>query len=200
VSSSSQPVGSPDHERILVVRAQAGDRAAANELLELLYDQLWRVARRMLGNDSDAYDATQDTLIKIVTGLHTFDGNSQVRTWAYRIAQNTCIDALRKRQRTPEPVDTQAELAHSAQWNSSRHGEVELRLDLDRAMDQLLPEVRSVIVLRSVMDLDYETIAEILDLPIGTVRSRLSRGRSQLTELLDGGNQTNDTNVQREDS
>jgi RNA polymerase sigma-70 factor (ECF subfamily) len=170
----------------LVAAAQGGDRYALDQLLRRHYERIHAVCRRLAGSTRDADDACQEALIKIVRSLPRFDGRSSFGTWAYRIATNASLDELRKRQRRPslhavdedhrpELVDTQAN-GYAEQFPD--------RLLLDDALDRLPEDLRIAVVLRDVADLDYAEIAEALDVPIGTVKSRISRGRAALAALL----------------
>jgi len=177
----------PDDAR-LVERAQGGDTAAMNELLERHYGRIHAVCRRITGSASDADDASQEAMIRIVRGLAKFDGRSQFGTWAYRIATNVSLDELRRRRRRPqlhvvrdpdvgppEPVDPLADRTVEAPVD---------RIVLDAAIAALPPDFRAPLVLRDVGDLDYAEIAEALDIPIGTVKSRIARGRRQIADQL----------------
>ena len=165
-----------------------GDRQALDTLLQRHYDSLHRLCRRMCGNDADADDATQEALLAVVRGLPSFDGRAAFPTWAHRVTVNACLDELRRRGRRPTPSE-QADLDSGPGAlhvvGGPEPGEaVALRLDLDAALGRLAPEVRAAVVLRDVGGHDYAAIAAILDIPIGTVRSRISRGRSRLAELV----------------
>lgn len=178
----------------LIDAARAGDRFALDQLLRRHYDRIHAVCRRIAGPSRDADDATQEALIKIVRNLPRFDGRSSFGTWAYRIATNAALDELRKRKRRPtlqvveddqtaggiEPVDAMSE---------RRIASVADRLALDEALAELPDEFRSAVVLRDVADLDYAEIAEVLDVPVGTVKSRIARGRRQLADRLRLGDQ-----------
>jgi RNA polymerase sigma-70 factor (ECF subfamily) len=170
----------------LVAAAQGGDRFALDQLLRRHYDRIHAVCRRVAGGTRDADDACQEALIKIVRNLPRFDGRSSFGTWAYRIATNASLDELRKRQRRPslhavdeahrpETVDPAANV-HTERFPD--------RLLLDDALDQLSDDLRIAVVLRDVADLDYAEIAEVLDVPVGTVKSRISRGRAALAVEL----------------
>lgn len=132
-------------------------------------------------------------MIRIVRGLESFDGRSSFSTWAYRIATNTALDELRKRNRRPQlhRVDPDREpgtvtelpdaLAHR------RIDGVVDRIAIDEAIAELPVDYRVAVVLRDVADLDYDEIAEVLGVPVGTVKSRIARGRARLVREL--GNQ-----------
>jgi RNA polymerase sigma-70 factor (ECF subfamily) len=166
----------------LVALAQGGDRSAADALLRRHYETIYAVCRRMLGQDADAQDATQDALLAIVKGLPRFDGRASVRTWIYRIAINTCLDELRRRRRRPEPDHELVERRVATLHDPSEA--IDARLTLDALLEQLPSEYRAAVVLRDIADLEYAAIAEVLGIPDGTVRSRISRGRLHLSRIV----------------
>ncbi|MCU1346153.1 MAG: putative polymerase subfamily sigma factor [Acidimicrobiia bacterium] len=166
-----------DHE--LVRHAQAGDRASLEQLLRRHHDRIWAIARRIVGNDADAADATQEALLAVVRGLPRFDGRSAFTTWMYRVVTNTCLDELRRRNRRPRPVETFPEASH-VDPDPVEH------MVIDAALAELSPEFRAAVVLRDVAGLDYAAIAEVLNIPPGTVRSRIARGRAALAVALTG--------------
>ncbi|MGV3758032.1 MAG: RNA polymerase sigma factor, partial [Actinomycetota bacterium] len=182
-----------DPDEALVAAARDGDRAALDALLRRHHDRVHALCRRLAGNEADALDATQEALIAIVRGLPRFDGRARFSTWVHRVATNACLDELRRRgrrpivglpdERDPEtagPVpDPRAQAATEA---------VADRIELDGALARLRPEFRAAVVLRDLCELDYAEIAEVLDLPPGTVRSRIARGRAQLAGHLGPGN------------
>jgi RNA polymerase sigma-70 factor (ECF subfamily) len=167
----------------LVDRAVRGDAAAVERLLRDHYDLVRAVCHRIVINASDAEDATQHAMISIARALPRFDHRSKFSTWAYRIATNAALDEIRRTRRRPRPVDDSALSAATASVDSPTDAVVD-QLDLESALEQVTPEYRQVLVLRHVADLDYADIADTLGLPIGTVRSRLARGRAQLMDLL----------------
>jgi RNA polymerase sigma-70 factor (ECF subfamily) len=174
----------------LVVAARQGDSTAMDQLLRRHYDRVHAVCRRIAGSTRDADDAAQEAMIRIVRNLDRFDGRAAFGTWAYRIATNAALDELRRRRRRPqlhtvgdddprprttEPVD---ELAH-------RHIDgVSDRMAIDEALAALPDDFRVPVVMRDVGDLDYAEIAEELGVPIGTVKSRIARGRRLLVDEL----------------
>jgi len=178
-----------------VLAAQGGDRAALDALLRRHHDRIHAVCRRLAGNEADALDATQEALIAIARGIRRFDGRAAFSTWAYRVATNACLDELRRRRRRPTPglPDDLDEAQTGGAGGRSRSGGVEGipdRLAIDAALAQLPVEFRAPVVLRDLCDLDYAEIAEVLDIPPGTVRSRIARGRGQLARLLEPRNQS----------
>ena len=177
--------GPDDHE--LVAAAQAGDRRALDALLRRHYDRVHAVCRRIAGSSRDADDAAQEAMISIVRGLPRFDGRAQFSTWVYRIATNAALDELRRRKRRPalHVVSDEREPAEPTDPLADREvtGVVD-RMAIDAALDELPEEFRAAVVLRDVADLDYAEIATALGVPVGTVKSRIARGRGQLTALL----------------
>ena len=226
-------------------RARRGDRGALELLLTSHYDRVHALCRRMLGNDADALDATQEALLAVVRAIGRFDGRSSFGTWIYRIAANACIDEMRRRRRRPVvglPLDghdhvvggprglARARRSETSLWveteapagssgvsgravaheassearasvaRASVAGPVSLasqtcdpaetaaaRIDVDAALARLTTESRTAIVLRDFYDLPYKEIAEVLGIPIGTVRSRIARARATLADLLSSG-------------
>ena len=139
----------------------------------------------MLGNEADADDATQEALIAIVRGLPAFDARARLSTWAYRIAVNAALDELRRRQRRARPEDMTLEAKDRAEVGSHDDPErIGDQMDVDAALGRISPEFRAAVVLRDLCGLDYAEIAEVLDIPPGTVRSRIARGRAALVPLL----------------
>lgn len=192
---TSAPMVTVD-DRALVAQAQAGERAALDELLRRHYDRIYAICRRIAGNDADAADATQEALMSIVRGLAKFDNRSKFSTWSYRVATNACLDELRRRKRRPTPaiVDEHEGWAeHNADEREPAFDEqFALRDELQTALNQLPEEFRAPVVLRDCGGLDYAEIAETLGIPPGTVRSRIARGRTKLAELVRQGNQQPD--------
>lgn len=121
----------------------------------------------------------------IVRGLPRFDGRSTFKTWSYRVATNACLDEIRRRNRRPIAVMDTPEPTSDDPLLDQRAAD---RLTIDEAVQQLPEEFRLPVVLRDVAGFDYADIAETLDIPPGTVRSRIARGRRQLAGIL--GNQT----------
>jgi RNA polymerase sigma-70 factor, ECF subfamily len=174
----------PSLQARLVDAARAGDRGALDQLLRLHHDRIWKVCRRITGNDTDAADATQEALIAIVRGLARFDGRAAFGTWCYRIATNACLDELRRRRRRPSVGADDVAVEQSVSAAPMVERVVTDRITVDAALASLSDEFRMPVILRDLCDLDYQEIAEVLDIPAGTVRSRISRGRSALAGLL----------------
>ena len=180
----------------LVAAAQAGDRAALDILLRRHIDLIHAVCSRLAGNPADAADATQEALIAIVRGLPRFDRRAAPRTWMYRVATNACLDELRRRGRRPR-LGLDDAMAEQSEPGPPLDRTVTDRLTLDDALARLPDEFRVAVVLRDVQGMDYAQIAEVLQIPLGTVRSRIARGRKALAADLDG-NQDRSGQRQRE--
>jgi RNA polymerase sigma-70 factor (ECF subfamily) len=147
------------------------------------YSRLFAVCRRLTGNEADAADATQEALIALSRGLANFRGASQFGTWAYRVAVNASFDELRRRKRRPDP---DPEVTMAADTRMDPVADCVDRVDIDVALRRLPHDFRAAVVLRDLCGLDYEEIASVLEIPIGTVRSRIARGRSALARVLAG--------------
>ena len=174
-------------DRELVTAAQDGDRDALDTLLRRHYDLVHAVCRRIAGGTRDADDAAQEAMIGIVRGLPRFDGRSSVSTWMYRIATNAALDELRRRRRRPalHVADDDGPVREDVDPVAHRRVDAVVdRLALDDARRRLPDEFRAAVVLRDVADLDYAEIADVLDVPVGTVKSRIARGRAQLVTML----------------
>lgn len=177
----------------LIKAAQAGERDAADALLRRHQDRIHTLCRRLTGNDADALDATQEAMIAIVRGLPRFDGRSTFSTWVYRVTTNACLDELRRRKRRaadamPEHEQVGDRSVTLAGGHRGFDDTAADRIDLDGALRRIPVEFRTAVVLRDVCRLDYAEIAEVLDVPAGTVRSRISRGRAALAAELDPPN------------
>ena len=177
-------------QRELVDLAQSGDRAAMNRLLESEYDRIFAVCRRIMGNDADAADGCQEALLSIVRGLGRFDNRSKFSTWAYRVATNACLDEIRRRKRRPMPSDEVVEMAVTGQSHDAQTTD---RIVVTTALDQLNDDFRLPVVLRDIVGCDYHEIATLLEIPPGTVRSRIARGRKHLSAAI--GNQNDASSV-----
>lgn len=167
----------------LVSAFVGGDRRAFEELMRAHEDRVFAVCLRVLTNREAALDAVQETFITVYRKAGQFSGESAFSTWLYRIAVNTCYDQLRRNKRhqaQPLPETSDPTDERSADLLTS----VELRPDLEEALSSLAPEFRTAVVLSDLEGLPLQTIADALDVPIGTVKSRVFRGRRLLAEYL----------------
>jgi RNA polymerase sigma-70 factor, ECF subfamily len=179
----------------LASAAAGGDRRALELLLDRHADRVHAVCRRVLANPDDALDAAQEALIAIARGIGRFDGRSAFTTWMYRVATNAALDEGRRRSRRPLPVEELPDAPPVPE--TPLESRVGARLDVDAALARLPEEFRVAVVLRDLCDLDYAEIAAVLDVPPGTVRSRIARGRAALADALgnhrrEGGRPTGD--------
>lgn len=147
--------------------------------------QVYRLAYRLTGNQHDAEDLTQDVFVRVFKSIHTFKPGT-VEGWLHRITTNLFLDSARRRQRIR--MDSMS-VAPDHVWGSTSgpaelHDEVELDADVAAALSSLNPEQRVAVVLCDIEGLSYEEIAKVLDVKIGTVRSRIARGRAALRESL----------------
>jgi RNA polymerase sigma-70 factor, ECF subfamily len=175
----------------LVAAARRGDRAALESLLRRHHDRVYALCRRVTGNDTDALDATQEALLAICRGLDRFDGRSAFTTWLYRVTTNACLDELRRKSRRPALVDDSSFFERAAPTRPIGDDTAD-RFDVDAALATLPPEFRAAVVLRDLCDLDYAEIARVLDVPAGTVRSRIARGRAAMAQALGNRNEPDD--------
>ena len=175
----------------LIGETLRGNPAAFGQLVTRYQDRLYNTLVHVVGSTDLAHDAVQDALVQAYVKLETFEQNSSFYTWLYRIAVNLAIS--RRRRERPmqsveqvreavghEPVDTAADPPDSRLEQRERAGQVQ------QGLAALSDEHRTILILREVENCSYEQIAEMLDLPIGTIRSRLHRARLQLREQLKG--------------
>lgn len=184
-------------DELLIRRAQRGDADAFEQLLLEHQKNVYNLCYRMAGNPDDAMDLSQETFLRAWRCLDQYQFASAFSTWLYRLCSNICIDFLRKRRRqqtvplTFEDADGEEQTYAVPDAQPLPEEQVELKLTreiLQAAMAQLLPEHRAVLQLRVVNEMSYEQIADVLDIQIGTVKSRLSRARNQLKKILERGN------------
>lgn len=176
------------NERTLVQRIQAGDRRAFEELLDTYEARVYRLALRFTGNVSDAEDVTQEIFLGIYRGLANFRGDSRLNTWIYRVAMNHCLEFRRKRRLETLPYDEELTLI-SSDWREDpvqSANKQELSERVEAALNSLSPQHRDVIVLHELQGLTYQEVASALDVPVGTVKSRLSNAFRRLRDLLGG--------------
>jgi RNA polymerase sigma-70 factor (ECF subfamily) len=167
----------------LVSRAQAGRLDAFEELVRRHRLGTFRVALRLLGDESDAEDATQDAFVQAWRNLGRFRADAAFSTWMYRIVTNRCLNMLRARRRArSEPLPDDRE-APASRPDRIAEGRWQLE-DLARAIMRLTPEQRAPLVLRELQGCSYEEIAETLDLSISAVKSRLHRARLELLAAM----------------
>jgi RNA polymerase sigma-70 factor (ECF subfamily) len=177
---------SPGNEAELIARVVSGDRGAFDTVMSAHQDRVFSVCLRILGDRERALDATQDTFLTVFRKAGQFEGRSAVGTWIYRIAVNVCYDQIRRAKRRPsvpmpdhiDPSDPAAEAAIES---------AALRPEIELALSALPADFRNAVVLSDLEGLSLPQVAEVLEIPIGTVKSRVFRGRRLLALQL--GNQ-----------
>ncbi|MFM1655383.1 RNA polymerase sigma factor [Brevibacillus sp. B_LB10_24] len=170
-------------EAELIRRAQAGDRESMIELLRSIENSVYRSAFYILGNEQDALDASQETLIRVYQKIHLFQEKAKFSTWVQRIVSNICMDKFRSKKETIS-ID-EHELALPVINNVEEEFLLnDLTHEVHQAVAKLPDHYRVVIVLRYLQELSYQEIADTLELPLNTVKSYLFRARQQLQELL----------------
>lgn len=180
----------------LVKRSIQGDGQAFDELVLKYQNKVYALAFRYMSNEDDAYDMSQETFIKAYRSLRSFKGDSSFSTWIYRIATNVCLDEIRRRKRRvvplslDEPVATldgdevEREIADVSLSADRVYEQKELSQTIQKLLDEMKPEHKTAIILRDMMELSYEEIAEVLNCSIGTVKSRINRARSIFQKKL----------------
>ena len=177
-----------------IAAAREGDQGAFEELVLLYEKRVLALTQRMCGNPEDAAEAAQEAFLAAWQGLKNFRGDSSFSTWLYRLSSNACVDLLRREGRRQAAVSLDGEDLNldipspipSPQEEAERR---ELREQIEAGLRALPPEYREVLVLREMQQLRYDEIAHVLELDVGTVKSRISRGRKKLRSfLLEQGN------------
>lgn len=192
-ASGVAPVPHPENEAELVAAAKAGDVAAFTDLVTRYERRIFRLAMNITSNREDAEDAMQEAFLKSYQHLGEFQGDSRFYTWLVRITVNEALMRLRKRRpghfSIDEPVESDDDLVprELEDWGPSpeqRFAQNELGEILQKAVDELDPDFRTVFVLRDVEELSTEETAKLLGLSIPAVKSRLLRGRLKLRQKL----------------
>ena len=175
----------PDRDEDLVRRYLSGEGAAFAILVERHERRVYNLALRMTGREEDARDAAQDAFLTALRKLSSFRGEAAFTTWMHRVTVNACYDLLRKRQRQPMLERGNEDLPAPEPVPYPDHSdEVVLSIDVQRALMQVPEDFRAVMVLHDVQDLPQDEVAAILGIAVGTVKSRLHRGRVALARAL----------------
>jgi len=194
---SSNPEPDAQADAVLVAQARAGDRASFDALILRHQDRVYNMALRMLGHKEDALDVAQEIFVTIFRSLDRFAEKARFSTWLYRVTVNRCRDELRRRTTVkhtrprsldmPMPGDPERRSIDPPTGGASPlQGAMarETQELVARAIGELPEDAREVLVMRDVEDLSYEEIADVLEIPVGTVRSRLNRARTLLRERI----------------
>ncbi|WP_236904913.1 RNA polymerase sigma factor [Clostridium formicaceticum] len=182
-------------EDVLIEKAKKGDVESFELLIGAYQKKAFNIAYRILGNLEDANDMTQEALVKVYRSIHNFKGNSSFSTWLYSIVNNVCIDFIRKNKKTKllyidgqqEEGAYTKELPDEMNTPECLFEKNEVKKMIHDAINQLNYEQRKIIVLRDIQGFSYQEIAEILDISVGTVKSRINRGRNHLKLLIGEG-------------
>jgi RNA polymerase sigma-70 factor (ECF subfamily) len=190
---TTNAINADDTDQELVRRVQAGDQTAFNLLVLKYQHRVLKLVGRFVNDAAEAEDVAQEAFLKAYRALASFRGDSAFYTWLYRIAINTAKNALVSQRRRPvdfdldlqdpEQYDRQAKLKEA----DTPEGVLltdEIRAVVEEAMEQLPEDLRTAIVLRELEGLSYEEIAEAMDCPVGTVRSRIFRAREAIDKKL----------------
>ena len=177
-----------DQEQNWIQAAKNGDQAAFGHLVETYQKRVYALTVRMCPTRELAEEAAQEVFLSAWQGLPFFRGDSAFSTWLYRLASNACVDLLRKEGRHQGPsLDDEtvtADVADPSPTPEKAAEPRELRAQIEAGLRSLSPEHREVLVLREIQQLSYDEIADTLSLDLGTVKSRINRGRRQLRDFL----------------
>jgi RNA polymerase sigma-70 factor (ECF subfamily) len=188
--SNTSPAPSPsDAIDALIQRCLAGDQDAWGQIVRQHWRKVFNIAYKFTGKHDEAEDLTQDVFLKIFKSLDTFDRRANFQTWLVSVSRNLCIDHYRSVRKERETIDRDVdagELSPAATTVSpvaalEQRDRVEL---LKKALDHLPPTLRSAVLLRDIQELSYQEIADRLNLPEGTVKSRINRGRTELARQI----------------
>ncbi len=176
-------------EEVLAVFLDDGRRAgerelAFHELVQRYQRRLYAVCFRVLGDAGDAEDAAQETFVRLARNADGFRGEAKLSTWLYRVARNVCLDRVRYEARRPStPVDDLTVVGEEPTVEDATDARL-TAIDVRAVLDRLDERSRRLLLLVAVDGLSYQEAAEVADLPVGTVKSRVSRARVRLGELL----------------
>ena len=180
-------------EQELIRRAADGDKSAFEVLMTTYQKQVYNLALRMCGHEEDALDLAQESFIRAWSGLKSYRFDAAFSTWLYRLTSNVCIDFLRREKRRKiipihfaDDEDNEQELSLPDPGPGTEENVLQKaeREAIAGAITQLEPEYRHAFVLRVVNDLSYQEIADVLDIQVGTVKSRIARAREKIRKIL----------------
>jgi RNA polymerase sigma-70 factor, ECF subfamily len=180
-----------NQELVWLERARRGDQQAFARLVEAYQGPVYNLAYRMLGNSTEAEDATQETFVRVYTKLHTYQPDRKLSSWVFSIASHYCIDRLRRRGHTTllsldeDPLVTV--LPSGEQGPEASALSSEARDEIQAMVAQLAPAYRVPLILRYWQDMSYQEIADVMGLSVQAVKSRLHRARLQMTERVPAG-------------
>ncbi|MBO0994170.1 RNA polymerase sigma factor SigW [Bacillus sp. SD088] len=170
-----------------------GDREAFGEIVELFKDKVFQLCYRMLGNRHEAEDIAQEAFVRAYVNIHSFDQKRKFSTWLYRIATNLCIDRIRKKKPDyfldaevagTEGLTMYSQIAAEGKSPDSEVETLELQELVQREIMELPDKYRVVVILRYIDELSLNEISEVLEMPLGTVKTRIHRAREALRKQL----------------
>lgn len=175
-----------------IKKVKKGDQDAFADIVEYHKDKLFHLCYRMLGNREEAQDAAQEAFIRAYVNIHSYDTSKKFSTWLYRIATNLCIDRIRKKARLlfrcrssrDRRLNMYSQIAADQALPEEELEQVELQEFIQSEILKLPEKYRTVIVLKYIDELSLKEISDILDLPLGTVKTRIHRGREALRNRL----------------
>jgi len=172
-------------DRELVERFARGESHAFDTIVERYQQRVYAIALRMTGNVEDARDAMQDVFVSALRALRSFRGDAQLSTWIHRVAVNASLDVIRKRKRhVAQPLEEAGDRPSDDVGPEDAAARASRAVEVQRALLGVREEYRAVLVLHDLQDLDYAETAAALDIPVGTVKSRLHRARVEMAQLL----------------
>ena len=172
-------------DRELVERFARGDPRAFDTIVEKYEQRVYAIALRMTGNVEDARDTMQEVFISALRALRSFRGDAQLSTWIHRVAVNASLDMLRKRKRhATHPLEEAGDRRSDEVEPEEAAASAARAVEVQRALQNVSEDYRAVLVLHDLQDLDYAQTAAALDIPVGTVKSRLHRARTEMAVLL----------------
>ena len=189
VTSQTRWEGVSDEDLLASFVAGRDREAAFGELVDRFERRVYAICYRYFGNHADAQDAAQDTFLLIARRAGTFQGDSKLSTWIYRVAVNACNDLARKRKRRPQtPVEDVAVVAGAAGLDVDEvdtASATETAIVVQKALLELDDLSRSLLIMVAMEGLSYQEAADALDIPVGTAKSRVHRARATLADLLE---------------
>jgi RNA polymerase sigma-70 factor (ECF subfamily) len=183
---SSAPPPATDE---IIERCLNGDQAAWESIVRMYRRKVFNVAYKFVGRHDQAEDLTQDVFLKLYKSLDTFDRRANFQTWLISVSRNLCIDHYRSVRKERETIDRDVDPAELSPVSTTRspHQALEQRDRVEllrQALDKLAPTLRHAVMLRDIQELSYQEIADRLELPEGTVKSRINRGRTELARQI----------------
>ena len=186
---SAEAPASPNPTDQIIERCLNGDQAAWETIVRLYWRKVFNIAYKFVGRHDQAEDLTQDVFLKLYKSLDTFDRRANFQTWLISVSRNLCIDHYRSVRKERETINRDVDPADvtpiAAETAADKKLEQRDRVALLRiALDKLAPTLRTAVMLRDIQELTYQEIADRLNLPEGTVKSRINRGRTELARQI----------------